>query len=238
MAMSIEHQGMLLILNDVDPHAEAEFNLWYDTEHMLERVSIHGFLRASRYRGSTNSVRKYCALYRTTDLGVFESPAYRRALSLQSAWSKRILKVFVDPHRAVGKITANVGIGRGNHLTLAKLPSAPLREAERANWSDVILPAIGNMPHVVSAYLFETAPHLSGPVAEYRPTTRPLATPDDCILILESSGQEAISWTALQATIGDLAHGCNHIGNFAFAWGLDQSDISSAAHKNTDQALR
>jgi hypothetical protein len=234
--MSIKHQGMLLILNDVDPDAEAEFNLWYDTEHMLERVSIPGFSRASRYRG-TKSVRKYCALYRTADLGVFESPAYRRALSLQSDWSKRILKLFKDPHRAVGTITARVGIGRGNHLTLAKLPSGPLGEAERANWSDVILPAIGNITQVVSAYLFEAAPHLSGPVAEYRPTTRPLASPDDCILIVESSGREAISWTALQSTIGDLAKGCNDIGNFAFGWGLDQADISNSASKNTGLAL-
>jgi hypothetical protein len=222
---------MLLILNDVDQDAEVDFNLWYDTEHMLERVSIPGFLRASRYRGF-KSARKYCAIYRTADLGVFESPAYRLALSLQSDWSKQILKVFVDPHRAVGTITASVGVGRGSHLTLAKLRSGPLSKAERSKWSDVILPAIHKISNVVSAYLFEAAPHLSGPVAEYRPTMRPLATPDDCILILESSGREGVPWIAVRSSLGDLANECSEIGSFAFDWGLDHGDISNATNES------
>jgi hypothetical protein len=40
---------MLLTSMDIDPADEAEFNRWYDREHLEERVAIDGFLEARRY---------------------------------------------------------------------------------------------------------------------------------------------------------------------------------------------
>ena len=40
---------MLLTSMDIDPADEAEFNRWYDREHLDERVAIEGFLEARRY---------------------------------------------------------------------------------------------------------------------------------------------------------------------------------------------
>ena len=47
--MPIAGQGMLLTSMDVDPLHEAEFNRWYDREHLEERVAIDGFVEARRY---------------------------------------------------------------------------------------------------------------------------------------------------------------------------------------------
>ena len=47
--MPIAGQGMLLTSMDIDSLHEAEFNRWYDREHLEERVAIEGFEEARRY---------------------------------------------------------------------------------------------------------------------------------------------------------------------------------------------
>ena len=47
--MPLAGKGMLLTSMDIDPSDEAEFNRWYDREHLEERVAIDGFLEARRY---------------------------------------------------------------------------------------------------------------------------------------------------------------------------------------------
>ena len=46
--MPIAGKGMLITWMDIDPAEEADFNLWYDREHLAERVGIEGFVEAWR----------------------------------------------------------------------------------------------------------------------------------------------------------------------------------------------
>jgi hypothetical protein len=41
--------GLLMVWTDVDPEFEAEFNRWYDEEHIARPLQIPGFLSAGRY---------------------------------------------------------------------------------------------------------------------------------------------------------------------------------------------
>ncbi len=47
--MPLAGKGMLLTSMDIDAADEADFNRWYDREHLEERVAIDGFLEARRY---------------------------------------------------------------------------------------------------------------------------------------------------------------------------------------------
>ena len=60
--MPLAGKGMLLTSMDIDPSHEAEFNRWYDGEHLEERVAIEGFLEARRYVADQASP-KYLSLY-------------------------------------------------------------------------------------------------------------------------------------------------------------------------------
>ena len=42
--------GLLMAWTDVDPAHEAEFNRWYDEEHIHRLLAVPGFLSAARYR--------------------------------------------------------------------------------------------------------------------------------------------------------------------------------------------
>jgi hypothetical protein len=77
--MPLAGKGMLLTSMDIDASDEAEFNQWYDREHLLERVAIDGFLEARRYVAYQGSP-KYLCLYSTATFKVLDSPEYRTAL--------------------------------------------------------------------------------------------------------------------------------------------------------------
>ena len=41
--------GLLMVWADVPADKEAEFNRWYNEEHLAERLAIPGFLDGARY---------------------------------------------------------------------------------------------------------------------------------------------------------------------------------------------
>src|SRR6187401_1680474 len=104
--MPLAGKGMLLTSMDIDPSDEAEFNRWYDREHLEERVAIPGFLEARRYVAH-NGKPRYLSLYSTETFEVLDSPAYRTALSNQTAWSRANIARFQDMIRAVARITVS-----------------------------------------------------------------------------------------------------------------------------------
>src|SRR3569833_4674772 len=90
--MPLAGQGMLLTSMDIDPSDEADFNRWYDREHLEERVAIAVFIEARRYVAEQASP-KYLALYSTETIDVLDSEAYRARLADQTEWSKATLRI-------------------------------------------------------------------------------------------------------------------------------------------------
>src|SRR3979490_2143501 len=98
--MPLAGKGMLLTSMDIDTADEAEFNRWYDREHLEERVAIEGFIEARRYIAHAASP-KYLSLYSTQTFEVLDSPTYRDALANQTVWSKANIERFRNMIRAV-----------------------------------------------------------------------------------------------------------------------------------------
>lgn len=119
-----QQPGQLLVWTDIDPAFDADFNRWYDREHMAERVAIPGFSWARRYCATRG--RRYLALYRTVSLDVFTSPAYAEAFANQTAWSKRNFSRMREPMRRVGPIAAERGSGTGGTIGLVTLRTGEL----------------------------------------------------------------------------------------------------------------
>jgi hypothetical protein len=152
--------GELLVWTDIAPHFEPDFNSWYDREHMAERVSIPGFVRARRYRSETNA-SNYLALYRTRSLDVFRSSDYVRAFENQSDWSKLNFQRMLSPLRRVGSVVPLCGAGMGAALTITVIDREP-DEEDVQSCRDGIEPIDG----FVSAYLLVPDAGLSRPLRE------------------------------------------------------------------------
>lgn len=90
MAKPEEKKGFLLVLMQPPPSLEDEFNAWYDTEHLAERLAVPGFETALRFVCIDGHPR-YLAMYDLTNFGVLESDAYKSVgYDRASPWTKRV----------------------------------------------------------------------------------------------------------------------------------------------------
>jgi hypothetical protein len=93
--------GLLLFMTDIDPANEAEFNRWYEEEHLAERMAIPGFINARRFQTVEGSP-KYLALYDLETPDVLQSQAYRHFTGAgKSVWTKRMESLFVNGRRNI-----------------------------------------------------------------------------------------------------------------------------------------
>ncbi|KVV51890.1 hypothetical protein WT27_29190 [Burkholderia territorii] len=157
--LSLPH-GQLCVWTDIDPAHEADFNAWYDREHMQERVAIPGFTHARRFRATDGGPRKYLALYVTDTLDVFRGDAYRRAFTQQTAWSLANFERMTGTQRRVGELTIEAGDGEGTHLALFVLPPERIDVPHLRERFDTLLSEAG----IHAAQLFRTVPELSAPI--------------------------------------------------------------------------
>jgi hypothetical protein len=89
--------GLLLNAMNIPTEHEADFNDWYDKEHIPALSAVPGVLSARRFRGTGN--RKYVALYHLATPDVVESDAWKTAR--ESEWSSRVVARFQDRLRLV-----------------------------------------------------------------------------------------------------------------------------------------
>lgn len=88
--------GVLVASMNVDPAAEAEFNEWYNKEHLPQLASVPGVLCARRFRAGGEGVeRKYLALYHLKDTAVSRSDAWQKAAN--TPWTEKMRPHFRDP---------------------------------------------------------------------------------------------------------------------------------------------
>src|SRR5271167_1167165 len=82
-------KGLLLAMMEPPAAFEAEFNDWYDNEHLPERASVDGFLSARRFV-CIEGWPRYLALYDLARVEVLHAPSYAAVGGAnQSSWSKR-----------------------------------------------------------------------------------------------------------------------------------------------------
>jgi len=74
--------GLLMVWADIDPEYEAEFNRWYDEEHIAHLLAVPGFLSAGRYEALKGGP-KYLALYELEDHNVLRTTTFLDTLRYQ-----------------------------------------------------------------------------------------------------------------------------------------------------------
>ncbi|HEV7874623.1 MAG TPA: hypothetical protein VGO82_10865 [Enterovirga sp.] len=165
--MPLAGKGMLITSMDVDPADEQDFNLWYDREHLAERVGIEGFLEARRWIADQAPTKYFCT-YSTDTFEALSSPAYKKVLANQTDWSKKHISSFRNPGRVVGRVTQSRGQGRGAALGVVRLrPGADAQDALCGKLVELLDP--GTLPGIIALHLIESDPELS----------RNLTKPDD-----------------------------------------------------------
>lgn len=86
------NRGLLLTLTEPPAAMQEEFNAWYDTEHLAERLAIPGFRSATRWVADVPPGEgRYLATYELDSLQVLSSADYLARFQNQTPWSRRCL---------------------------------------------------------------------------------------------------------------------------------------------------
>lgn len=146
-------RGVLAVWTDVAEEAEAEFNAWYDRQHLAERTGISGFLNGRRYEAIEGGPR-YLAWYETAGPDVLAGSAYAARQNDPTPWTAQVMPHFRNVTRLVAVERARFGAGLGGIVGTWRFRPGPGSEdalmrlvVERA------LPACLDVPGVVAARL-------------------------------------------------------------------------------------
>jgi hypothetical protein len=92
--------GLLVNAMNVAAEHEAEFNEWYDHEHIPALAAVPGVLSARRFR-DPKGTHRYLALYHVTSPEVTMGADWKNAAS--SAWTERLRPHFRDHLRILSR---------------------------------------------------------------------------------------------------------------------------------------
>jgi hypothetical protein len=121
----MQQQGILAIWNDAKPGREAEFEVWFQTEHLLERLSVPGFKFVRRHEAIAGTPR-YFNFYRVESPDVLTSKAYLDRLDNPTPMTRKIMtEVFINMNRTVCYRTLRRGHYSGAYAVTARFNAAP-----------------------------------------------------------------------------------------------------------------
>ena len=216
--MPLSGKGMLITSMDIDPKHEDEFNLWYDREHLAERVAIDGFLEARRWVAE-DADPKYFATYSTAAFSDLTSPAYVQALANQTQWSRENLSRFQNMIRVVGRITDSQGQGRGAVLGVVRL--RPENVTDQAREALKVAMAPGDQRHIIAMHLIESDPVLSKSLTE---PDKPNPGAADWFVLVEGTTKAAVV-ELMETRFKALGIPLVSMGTYRLLWDLAKSDL-------------
>ena len=89
---------VLVVTMDVDPEDEAEFNKWYNEQHLPERMEIPGYVSARRFKlEEGEGALKYLCIWELEDGSPLQSQMYKEQQADPTALYQRVNKT-ISPH--------------------------------------------------------------------------------------------------------------------------------------------
>lgn len=167
-------EGLLLVMTDIPADLEAEFNRWYNEEHMPEMGAFPGVLSTRRYK-IVEGAPTYLAMYDLSEPGILETPEYQYVSGwspLANPTSVAISARYFNTRRGVYRHMLTLptpepeDVSTARALMLRGLSADPDRLDEFEEWYNTEhLPKLSQVPGVLRArrYRLQTdASHLKG----------------------------------------------------------------------------
>jgi hypothetical protein len=132
------HPGILAIFNNVAPGREAEFEQWFQHEHLRERLAVPGFVLGRRHEAIRGEPR-YFNFYLTQSPDVLKSAPYLTRLDQPTPLTRVVMaEIFRDMIRTVCRRTLRLGDMRGAVAVTVRLQERPDEAALAATLEDLV----------------------------------------------------------------------------------------------------
>lgn len=120
--MALLGKAALAMWWDMSPQMRDEFQDWHTHEHFPERLSVPGFLRASRWQ-SADGGEGFFIMYDVRDFDVLVSPAYLAHLNSPTPWSTKLMPHHRNMVRSQCEVVSSEGGGVAGHAFTARMRS-------------------------------------------------------------------------------------------------------------------
>jgi hypothetical protein len=125
----VSDPGVLAIFNDCRKGREAEFDAWFQGEHLIERLAVPGFLFGRRHIALSGSCG-YFNFYLVDGPEVLTSKTYLERLDHPTPMTKMIMSdVFINMNRTLCTRTVRRGSFRGAYAVTARFNDEPGEKA-------------------------------------------------------------------------------------------------------------
>jgi len=182
-------KGIMIAAMDFTNVDVSEFNDWYDTEHLPERVRIPGFEVSQRWIGADNP-RVSLATYDLENAAVLDGPGYTAIGGANmSPWSRRVTSKVTRILRYAGEqiLPGDGAAPESGGILLVGMTPAADDEAAFNHWYDKEhVPALAAVPGVLCARRFRTT---NGAATKYAALYH----------LTEPGVQESAAWKAASA---------------------------------------
>lgn len=134
----MEAPGILAIFNDVKPGREAEFEAWFQGEHLEERLGVPGFLYGRRHQAISGS-SAFFNFYVVQSPAVLTSKPYLERLDKPTPMTRTVMSdIFINMNRTLCSRTLRRGAFRGAYAVTARFDDPPDETALAATIDSVI----------------------------------------------------------------------------------------------------
>ncbi|GHF70368.1 hypothetical protein [Seohaeicola zhoushanensis] len=131
---------------------------WHSREHFHERLSVPGFLRATRFVAQDGGPR-YLVLYEVEGLEVATSPGYLARLGAPTEWTRAVMPRFRGMVRGFASVVGSTGFGLGCAVRALTFTPRPGHEDEvSTHLRDEVLPRLAGQRGMAGCFLFRPAP--------------------------------------------------------------------------------
>ena len=188
--MMLGAKGAMVLFYDIAADAIEDHDDWHTHEHFPERLSIPGFLRASRWVATAGSPR-YLVIYEVAAVGVLSGAPYLERLNHPTPWTARMMPNFRGMVRGFCGVTSDSGSALGRALLSIRFSALPGRESELRQWlAGEVLPGIAQRPGLASAHLLEPA---ARPPMTKEQAIRGRDADMPCVLLVTGYSEDALA---------------------------------------------
>ncbi|MEX2617844.1 MAG: hypothetical protein WD767_17275 [Alphaproteobacteria bacterium] len=148
-------RGILAVWSDITPEAAAEYDRWYEEEHMFERLVVDGF-HGARHYCTVSGQQMFFTYFITDNAAVMQSPGYFHSTDNTSAWSRRIQPHFRNTNRTAYNVIRRIGWGYGAAAMTIRMEPANGCEDALVRWlGQDQFPALLKRPGIIGLQIWK-----------------------------------------------------------------------------------
>ena len=182
--------GLVVIWNGIRDDKREDFMEWHPRQHMVERLSIPGFLRGRRCI-ALDGTPDFLTIYELQSPDVLLTDIYKQRLANPTEWSTATLPAFTANTRGACRILFTEGYAMGGFILTVRFAAQEGRESALIGAVREAMPRVTSTPRITGAHFAQNDTSLTGGNAGSQ-RGRVILLPE-LIVMIEGSEAEAVA---------------------------------------------